>query len=328
MKKLLTSIVALSIAGTSFGQAFFDQVNYRGAFAQGSNWTSGWANFNPKATLYPGDAGGPVKTLVTIADETHITSNTTWTSNNYYVLAGQVYVDSLATLTIQQGTVVRGNTIVGIPSFLCVRRGAKIQAVGTASDPIVFTSNNPPITVNASRVTGSWGGLLICGKAPINVSKGATPGKRNFEALQTVNETNYGGGLNPDATDNSGVLKYIRVEFAGDAQNINEEINGVMFAGVGSGTVVDFVQASYANDDSFEWYGGSVNAKHLIAFAGTDDDFDIDEGFSGKVQYGLGLRHPNYFDGTTGNNSNFFEMDNNTTSGAVSTSSEIGRAHV
>jgi len=141
------------------------------------------------------------------------------------------------------------------------------------------------------------------GKAHTN-----TPGDtQHIEGIVPNPNTLFGGGANPNDHDNSGELKYVRIEFAGVALSPNNEINGLTFGAVGDGTLIDYVQVSFANDDSFEWFGGTVNCKHLIAFRGLDDDFDTDNGFSGKVQFGMGLRDPQVADVST---SNGFESDN------------------
>ncbi len=219
-----------------------------------------------------------------------ISGNVKWTANNQYILSGWVYVEPGAVLTIEPGTIIKGDKTT--KGALFVKPGAKIIAVGSADAPIVFTSSQPA----GQRATGDWGGLVICGKAPVN----KTPAKVEGEDL-----TEYGGN---DPADNSGELKYVRIEFAGIAYATNQEINSLTMAGVGSGTKIDYVQVSYAGDDSFEWFGGTVNAKHLIAYRGLDDDFDSDNGYSGFVQYGLVLRDPAVAD--EAGDSNGFESDN------------------
>src|SRR6185295_13057224 len=136
--------------------------------------------------------------------------------------------------------------------------------------------------------------------------------------LPPIPETLYGGGKNPNCgggdcpnnADNSGTLRYVRVEFAGVALSPNNEINGITFGGVGRGTTIDHVQVSYSNDDSYEWFGGTVNCKYLIAYDGIDDDFDTDNGYSGKIQFALGMRDPSVAD-VSGSKS--FESDNDPT---------------
>ncbi|MBV9961373.1 MAG: T9SS type A sorting domain-containing protein [Parafilimonas sp.] len=252
--------------------------------------------------------GASAMALPKVYVSTNITTNTTWTSNKIYVLTGLIYVTNNATLTIQPGTVIYGNDASSSnKGSLIITRGAKIQAVGTPCRPIVFTSGLAP----AKRARGDWGGLILLGYAAIN-----PPGDTaHIEGIVPVPETRFGGGLNPncgggdcpDNNDNSGTLEYVRVEYAGVALSPNNEINGITFGGVGSGTTVDHVQVSYSNDDSYEWFGGNVNAKYLIAYRGIDDDFDTDNGYSGKVQFGVGLRDPKVADisGSKG-----FESDN------------------
>jgi hypothetical protein len=230
-----------------------------------------------------------------------ITANTTWESSKVYLIKGFIYVKDGATLTIQPGTIIKGATKDQDPAkadrggTLIVQPGGKLMAEGTAAQPIVFTSSKAA----GSRNYGDWGGVVLIGKAPIN-----QPGSTVFE-----------GGISGTTgtfnipTDNSGSLKYVRIEFGGIAlsNKANSEINGLTLYGVGSGTTLDHIQVSYSGDDSFEWFGGTVNAKYLVAFRGFDDDWDTDWGFSGKVQFAVSLRDPNVADQST---SNGFESDN------------------
>ncbi|MCF2445438.1 IPT/TIG domain-containing protein [Dyadobacter sp. CY345] len=242
-----------------------------------------------------------------------IAANETWTKNNIYLLRGFVYVKSGVTLKIEAGTIIKGGGIALDPAgqgkggTLIINAGAKIDAVGTATEPIVFTSNAAP----GARKYGDWGGIVIFGKAPHNqlASKGAEGG--------------ISGQLGADniADDNSGKLQYVRIEFPGIALTAGNEINGLTLYAVGSGTTIDHVQVSYAGDDSFEWFGGTVNAKNLVAFRGFDDDWDTDWGFTGKVQYALSLRDPEYADQS---GSNGFESDNFSGSGEPATGPNNG----
>ncbi|MCB2376360.1 T9SS type A sorting domain-containing protein [Hymenobacter sp. BT635] len=228
-----------------------------------------------------------------------ITQNTTWTRNNIYLLNGTVYVNSGVTLTIEAGTIIKGD--LNNQGALVIRQGGKLIAAGTATQPIVFTSNQPA----GQRAPGDWGGVIICGRAPIN--------QNGNPSIEGGVEANYGG---TDPADNSGVLQYVRIEYPGVAFLPNSEINGLTLGGVGYGTTIDHVQVTGSGDDSFEWFGGTVNAKYLIALAGTDDDFDTDNGFSGRVQYGLAVRDPRRGDIATGGVSNGFESDNDATGSA------------
>lgn len=243
-----------------------------------------------------GFAQKPIKQIGGGADSI-ITSPTTWDCDTVYFMKGKIYVTNGAALTIQPGTIIIGDTIA--KGSLIITKGSKIHAVGTPSCPIVFSSSKAP----NRRVRGDWGGIILLGKSTINQPGGVA----NIEGIAPGALSEYGGGLTPDVHDNSGELKYVRIEFAGVALSLNNEINGLTMGGVGDGTTIDYVQVSYANDDSFEWFGGTVNAKHLIAFRGLDDDFDTDNGFSGKVQFGIGLRDPAVADVS---GSNGFESDN------------------
>lgn len=229
----------------------------------------------------------PITSVIEVSGE--ITANTTWTSDKKYLLKGFVYVLDGITLTIQPGTIIKGDkTTMGT---LIIERGGKIMAEGTATNPIVFTSNAP---VNY-RNRGDWGGIVICGKAPVN---------QTDPQIEGGPRSHYGG---TDALDNSGTLKYVRIEYAGYPFQPDKEVNGLTFCAVGSGTTIDYVMVSYSNDDSFEWFGGTVNCKHLCAYKGLDDDFDTDYGFIGKCQFFVALRDKNVAD-ISGSNS--FESDN------------------
>jgi hypothetical protein len=338
MKKLLLSVAAAFLSAASYGQ-FFTSTTYRGAFGvgAGANWMSGWTEFNPRNATYPG-TGEPVtglqgKTRVDVGGSPFVSngpSNTyilqpselNWTADKVYYLNGPIVVAAGSTLNIAAGTYVRGTNPASGLSYLCISRGAKLNANGTSTNPVVMTSDQ----TKGNRNSGDWGGLLLCGNAPININRPdiSTVGERNFEASSTVDATRYGNATSPNPADNSGNMQYLRVEFAGDATIVNQEFNGVMLAGVGTGTTFDNVMVSYSKDDSFEWFGGTVNCKHLVALGGTDDDWDVDEGYSGKIQFGFSLRDPRFYDISGNDASNIFEMDDNTTSGGVGTSSIVG----
>lgn len=213
-----------------------------------------------------------------------------------YNLKGWVYIADGATLTIEPGTIIKADKKT--QASLIVEPGGKLIAAGTAQQPIVFTSAQP----KGQRKPGDWGGLILCGKAVNN------QGEMQIEGGP---RTKHGG---KDNTDNSGVLSYVRIEFAGYPFQKDREINGLTLGSVGSGTQMDHIQVSYSNDDSFEWFGGSVNAKYLIAYKGWDDDFDTDNGYNGMVQFGLVIRDPRIADTSQ---SNGFESDNNASGSAV-----------
>lgn len=257
-----------------------------------------------------GFAQSPTETL-----SGSITADRTLTNDKVYLLDGFVFVKNNATLTIQPGTIIRG--VSGNRSTLIITRGAKIIANGTANQPIVFTSDQPV----GDRNPGDWGGLVILGKARINRPADCTtcPGaaiasaeagvQNNIEGdIDNANGDGLYGGT--DDNDNSGSLQYVRIEYAGVIITTGNEINGFTLGGIGRGTTINHVQVSYANDDSFEWFGGSVNAKHLISVGAIDDDFDTDFGFSGRIQFGVAQRDSNNFDTGNSPTTNGFESDN------------------
>ncbi len=229
-----------------------------------------------------GNNGGTVNTIL----EGRITSNLTLKAAYTYKLRGLVYVTNGAILTIEPGTKIVGE--LNRQGGLIITRSSKIIADGTADKPIVFTSE----AANPQR--GDWSGVILLGNAPTNSSFNGVQGIGEIEG--GVNNSDglglYGTPItqNQNPADNSGILRYVRIEYAGYAFLPDKEINGLTFGGVGSGTVIDYVQVSYANDDSFEWFGGTVNCSHLISFRTLDDDFDTDNGFSGRVQFGISLR--------------------------------------
>ncbi|MBS1581337.1 MAG: T9SS C-terminal target domain-containing protein [Bacteroidetes bacterium] len=228
--------------------------------------------------------------------------NYTFTANKKWLLQGFVYVNEGATLTIEPGTIIKGDK--DSKGTLIIKRGAKINAVGTSASPIVFTSNQPA----GSRDYGDWGGIIICGKANNNQPGGEAVIEGGPDAM-------YGGGNNPNDADNSGSMRYVRIEFPGIAFQPNQEINGLTLGAVGSGTTIDHIQVSYSGDDSYEWFGGTVNVKNIVAFRGWDDDLDTDNGFRGRVQFAACLRDPNIADQS---GSNGFESDNDASGSTTS----------
>ncbi|HJU89523.1 MAG TPA: hypothetical protein VJ672_09030 [Gemmatimonadaceae bacterium] len=204
---------------------------------------------------------------------TDITENRTFFAETTYTLTNYIHVQPGATLTIMPGTVIQGAR----GSALFVMRGARIVAEGRADAPIVFTSSRPV----GSRLPGDWGGLIIIGNGVINRT-----GTIELEGTGTPASNpaiNYGGGT--VNADNSGVLSYVRVEFAGFGVAANQELNSFTFAAVGSGTRMDHLQALAGLDDSFEWFGGAVDAKYLVSYEAGDDHFDAAEGYVGRNQH-------------------------------------------
>jgi hypothetical protein len=221
----------------------------------------------------------------------NITTTTTLTSDKEWTLRGYVYVKEGATLIIQAGTIIKSD--IAEKGALCIERGAKIIAEGTAAKPIIFTSGK----IAGERSPGDWGGIVILGKAKTNRSSEPT--------IEGGIGRPFGGN---DDGDNSGILKYVRIEYAGIAALPNSEINALTLGGVGSGTVIENVQTIYANDDAFEFFGGTVSPKNLYAYATADDDFDFDFGYTGTVTNGIAKRDPLFVD--NGDAGNGVECDN------------------
>ena len=300
MKKIYRLVIFALISKSAIAQNL-ENVNYKGAFvpAPAAAWTDKWTNWDPQNTNY--NQSG--KTVVKVTAE--ITANTTWSSDKIYLLSNQIYVKNNAILTIEPGTVILGDKNV-VGASLIITRGAKLVAEGKADAPIIFTSNQDA----GSRTPGDWGGIILLGKAKNNL----VGGFGNIEGIAPTEDTKFGG---TEENDNSGSLKYVRIEYAGYPLQPNKEINGITFGSVGNGTKIDYVQVSFCNDDSFEWFGGSVNCKHLVSYRGLDDDFDTDNGYSGTVQFGLGVRDPQLADNPTVSTSEGFESDNNAAGDAI-----------
>ena len=221
----------------------------------------------------------------------NINTTTTLTSDKVWTLKGYVYVTDGAKLIIQPGTKIISD--IAEKGALCIERGAQIIAEGTVSNPIVFTSGK----ADGEKAPGDWGGIIILGKATTNRTSEPT--------IEGGIGRPYGG---TNDLDNSGILKYVRIEYAGIAALPNSEINALTLGGVGSGTIIENVQTIYANDDAFEFFGGTVNAKNLYAFATADDDFDFDFGYRGTINNGIAKRDPAFVD--NGDAGNGVECDN------------------
>jgi len=241
----------------------------------------------------------------------NITADVTWTADNVYEIAGQIVVKNNATLTIEPGTVIygkqsTGKTVTGAPGALIIAQGSKLMAVGTETNPIVFTSyRKVDNDATTAPLAGDFGGVVLLGKASTNHSAPA-----QIEGVVTGLEScTYGG---PDFTqdnDNSGTLQYVRIEYAGFDINNGNEINGLTCGGVGSGTTLDHIEVYYGKDDAFEFFGGTVNASYLLAYAQEDDGLDFDTGYRGTINYAVVIT--DLAGSHTANDSNAIECDNN-----------------
>jgi hypothetical protein len=245
-----------------------------------------------------GGEEGPINVPTTTTLTGNINTTTTLTSDKVWTLKGYVYVTDGAKLIIQPGTTIVSD--VAEKGALCIERGSQIIAEGTQSKPIVFTSGRP----EGQRTPGDWGGIVILGRAKTNRSSEPT--------IEGGIGRPYGG---TNDSDNSGVMRFVRIEYAGIAALPNSEINALTLGGVGNGTILENIQTIYANDDAFEFFGGTVNGKNLYAFATADDDFDFDFGYTGMITNGVAKRDPQFVD--SGDAGNGVECDNDGTGSAA-----------
>jgi hypothetical protein len=260
-------------------------------------------------------AAKPTKTIGT-GTETFIANQiVNFDSDTIYLLDGFVRFRQNSILNIEAGTIVKGldGSIPGHePGTLVIERTATINAIGTPTNPIVFTSSKPV----GGRAAGDWGGVVICGRAFANVKAGTGGSVSNYEGFiegvpSVLTPIRY-GSLNSDPTvnysDNSGVLQYARIEYAGNILSDGNETNGLTLCAVGAGTTIDHIQVSFGSDDGFEWFGGTVDQKYLISYRNLDDDFDTDQGFYGRTQFAFVLRDP-AVSGTGSGGSRAFESN-------------------
>ncbi len=267
----------------------FETVDYKGAVSPTDMvWYAGWTSYENILS------GGKTKsftqgTLVNItdADIKAAGNDINWTKDNTYVLDGFVFVNDGQTLNIEAGTVIKGKAgETDNASALIIAQGGKIMAEGTATDPIVFTFEGDSGTGQEPSLQGQWGGLILLGKASLN----STPGVSAIEGIPT-NEPrgSYGGS---DDADNSGVIKYVSIRHGGTNIGEDNEINGLTLGGVGTGTTIDYVEVVANRDDGFEWFGGTVNGKHLLSIFCGDDALDYDEGYRGQNQFVINHQNP------------------------------------
>lgn len=328
-KHLLTLLATLALSFSVHAQTTFKltQTGHVGALRPEADrdWTKGWTNFDPVNTVYPAVTDTVLLNAMfgqTTAGIKNITTTVTLDSTKVYLLKGIIAIREGGKLVIPAGTVIRGQADVsGSPrnyAFISVERGGQIEVNGTKDKPVVMTSNK----AEGSRVRGDWGGLAICGKARNNQANNEFQ-LEGFGNIPSTIDANLGKGGGTNDDDNSGIVRYCRIEFAGLAFEANREVNSLTMASVGRGTTIQYVQCSHGNDDAFEWFGGTVNGSYLIAWKTTDDDFDADFGYSGINQFGIGVKDKAFYDLTynapTGSStSEGFEIDNDA-SGSGST---------
>jgi len=268
--------------------AFFTTTNYFGAVdPAATEWYTGWSFYSQIATAAAGttpvsiaiDATLPKKEVTSTWMTAQGPGTISWSKDTIYVLNGFVFVDSAQTLDIAAGTVVYGKAGAGAQaSALIVARNGKINAVGSATEPIIFTYDGDAGGSQAN-LSEKWGGLIILGNASLN----SALGESQIEGIPTTESRGLYGGTN-DA-DNSGTLQYVSIRHGGSNIGDNNEINGLTLGGVGNGTTIDYVEVIGNKDDGIEWFGGTVSAKHLIVSYCKDDALDYDEGYRGKNQF-------------------------------------------
>ncbi|WP_342328383.1 hypothetical protein [Pedobacter sp. FW305-3-2-15-E-R2A2] len=256
---------------------------------------------------YATAAALPVQTVSGV-----ITTNTTWDNSKVWELSGVVIVANGVTLTIQPGTYIKSvaNTPGVSNGVLVVIRGAKINAVGTPESPIVFTSRNLlDNNVATGPNPGDFGGVMLLGKAHVNTVSGT----KQIEGLPVYSYFEFGAPRGTEVeNDNSGILSYVRIEYPGYYTTPNGEISGLTLGGVGSGTTLDHIEIAYGQDDSFEFFGGTVNANYLISKGAEDDNFDFDNGYNGSIRFAVAVADRNStHSGSGGSDSNGIELDNN-----------------
>ncbi len=278
-----------NLADAPASDGFFVETSYKGAFGA-TNWALGWSCLDHYG-FFSGPATGGSVITVTDAD-INAGDVVTWTSDNTYVLDKFVFVEDGAVLNIEAGTVIKGTPGQGEnASALIVSRGGRIFAEGTATNPIIFTAEADDIG-NPYDIpfgtSGLWGGVLILGRATINTAEG----EGNIEGIPSSEPRGMYGG--DDDHDSSGVFRYVSIRHGGTDIGEANEINGLTMGAVGDGTTIEYVEVFNNNDDGFEWFGGTVNTRNLVAAFCKDDSFDYDEGFRGKGQFWFTIQGADY----------------------------------
>lgn len=281
-----------------------------------------------ETTIINNNGGGSSDECPVVSVTGAITENTTWTNDNIYQLNQKVVVDNGATLTIQEGTIIKGSPGTGsLASALIVARGSQINAVGTPSQPIIFTTTTDNITCGETAGTnldendrGRWGGLIILGNAPCSFSGEIS--EAQIEGIPADDTFGLYGGS--DAADNSGVLQYVSIRHGGALIGEGNEINGLTLGGVGNGTVIDHIEVVANVDDGIEFFGGTVNATNLLVWAQGDDALDIDQAYSGTIDNAVVVLgevsdHAFEIDGPEGSATGSFVLQNATIIGNQTT---------
>jgi hypothetical protein len=284
----LNPVPSVNYSGaTPATDSWFTPATYKGAFDPGANnWLSGWSAMDSYGFFTPTFACGQT---ITVSDNGNGVGTTTWRACNTYLLDGFVFVNEGQCLTIEPGTIIKGQPGTGADaSALVVARGGKIYAEGNATRPIIFTFEGDPLDGSVPYTTaGQWGGVIVLGNASLN----STPGETQIEGIPETEPRGLYGGSNDE--DNSGILKYVSIRHGGTDIGAGNEINGLTLGGVGSATLIDFVEVVSNADDGIEFFGGTVNARHCVTAYCGDDSFDYDEGWRGKGQFWFTIQDVN-----------------------------------
>ena len=288
------------------------------------------SNYDAEATKDDGSCETVVTNQFTLSG--NITENKTLDAAQVWTLSGRVAVTAGNTLTIEPGTIIKALPGTGSnASTLIIAQGAKLMAMGTESQPIIFTSDSDDISVGQTsgtslneNVRGMWGGVIVLGNAPISVSSGITA---QIEGVPASDINGLYGGT--DAADNSGIIQYVSIRHGGAEIGEGNEINGLTLGGVGTGTTVDHVEVIGNVDDGIEFFGGTVNASELLVWAQGDDGLDIDQAYAGTISNSMVILneasdHALEIDGPEGSASGSFTLNNITLIGATAECSATG----
>lgn len=281
-----------------------------------------------EVTIINNNNGGQGDTCPIVSVTGVITENTTWTNDAIYQLNQKVVVDNGATLTIEEGTIIKGSPGTGsLASALIIARGSKINAIGTAASPIIFTSTSDNITCGDTAGTnldqndrGQWGGLIVLGNAPCSFSGDIL--ESQIEGIPADDTFGLYGGS--DAEDNSGIMQYLSIRHGGALIGEGNEINGLTLGGVGNGTIINNIEVVANVDDGVEFFGGTVNASNLLVWACGDDALDIDQAYSGTIDNAVVVLgdisdHAFEIDGPEGTGTGSFLLQNATIIGNIDT---------
>ncbi|WP_062056433.1 hypothetical protein [Aquimarina longa] len=264
MKKrcsLLTTFILLLIYSPTIAQDFNEN---------NDRWTKVWTNFTPNKMNYP-EAEEALPNIIT--DHTYLRNDIV------YSISGDVYVTNGASLTIQEGTVIRCDH--KNPANLIITKGSKLIAVGSKAYPIVFTSSKAP----KSRNSGDWGGITIAGSGKVNTVSGNGIIEGDFNPKYSV----YGGNQIDEETT---ILKFVRIEFSGNTAKRTAGTNGLSLYGIGTSTIIENIMVSYSGQDSYNIHGGKNNLQNLISLKAQKDDYHFAEGFKGTIKNIIAIRHP------------------------------------